>query len=807
MSNKFLNSGSTNLTDGTASIFASRLGATSLKAGFPVKVNSNQFLVGEKLSVSDTLNLQSELDGKISNPLTQDLDFQTFSAINVNDVEFNKLASTTPSTANTIKLYANVDGEIHKVDELGNDTVVGASFETLQEVYDASPAPQIVTTVTNDTLVLQQGVGVPTAVLDVQNNTGATLLKIENGTVSMPTNFVRQQPLTGQAFQSISAPGAGFSTLGVGQFSNTATTCSLQAQQTSVTINGGTSSDLFLISGTDEYKFENLASNDKLILEKNDVPRVSYETTETAFGPDGFVVLKDSGEVECKDALVKSFNPTIQFEGAGPTSQSLINMGTPANTQNAFIQLYSNTVSAIDLSSEKRTFLRWGNQNVPIDEFCIERDFNIGVGDVEFIFRPFGGATKRIPITIPISGDEVKINKLNINDEYTLPDVDGNAGQILITNGSGVVNWITPIFPASETLQETYDASISPQIVTTGLNPTLSIKAGVSSPPLVVADQLSNPLMVVQTTGQVVLPRLNDTTQNSMNWLTQNNPSNSWELGNVVSSTDFSIRNGSGSDILKLSQSGEVRINDSYDMPTVAGTSGQYLQTDGSGVAQWANIPTPAQFVQTATTSATNSTTLTELTSTGLGTRTIPANTLVVGSSYRICFRGLCQTQGAGEFIDFFLRVNSGSATSVIGQLNVDFTSVGALNPYDAEFNFTVRSLGVNGSCLTSGQFNYLDNNSLEGDKSNGLSTQLDTTSDQEIELFGLWTALGASNVLIMNQFTIERISGSTTGSSIFSSPVSSVDVLGLQTARDEFLSMKQAMQESILKVQALTGN
>jgi len=137
----------------------------------------------------------------------------------------------------------------------------------------------------------------------------------------------------------------------------------------------------------------------------------------------------------------------------------------------------------------------------------------------------------------------------------------------------------------------------------------------------------------------------------------------------------------------------------------------------------------------------------------------------------------------------------------------VDFTSVGALNPYDAEFNFTVRSLGVNGSCLTSGQFNYLDNNSLEGDKSNGLSTQLDTTSDQEIELFGLWTALGASNVLIMNQFTIERISGSTTGSSIFSSPVSSVDVLGLQTARDEFLSMKQAMQESILKVQALTGN
>ena len=621
----------------------------------------------------------------------------------------------------------------------------------------------------------------------------------------MPVSVVRQQPLTGfQAFQSIQAPGAGFSTLGVGQFSNTATTCSLQGQQTSITVNGGTSSDLFLISGTDEYKFENLASNDKLILEKNDVVRVSYEATETKFGPDGFIIAKDSGEVECKDVLVKSFNPTIQFEGALPTSQSLINLGTPANTQNAFIQCYSNTASAIDLASEKRTFVRWGNQNVPIDEFCIERDFNVGVGDVEFIFRPFGGITKRIPITIPTSGDEVKINKLNVNGAFTLPDVDGISGQVLQTDGNGVVSWASET-ASTETLQEAFDASTSPQIVTTVTNPTLSIRAGQGSPPLVISDQSSNPLMVVQTTGQVVLPRLNNTTQNSINWLTQNNPSNSWDMGNVVSSTDLSIRNGAGSDILKMSQNGTVRINDAYDLPTTAGTSGQYLRTDGSN-AEWSDIPTPAQFVQTQTLSVTNSVVLTELTGTGLGTRTIPANTLVVGSSYRICFRGLCETDGNGQEITFFLRVNDGINTAVIGQLLVDFNNINTLRPYDAEFNFTIRSIGTNGSCLTAGQFNYLDNNSLEGDKSNALSTGLDTTSDQTIELFGLWAALGASNVLILNQLTIERLSGVTTGNVLFSTPVSSVDVLGLQSARDEFLAMKSDMQNCILKIQSLTN-
>jgi len=699
------------------------------------------------------------------------------------------------------------DGQVMKIDGVGvvtwQDEV--SSSETLQEAYDASTAPQITTTVTNDTLLLKQGIGVPSSVLEIQDNTGGTILEVGSGTISMPVSVVRQQPLTGfQAFQSIQAPGAGFSTLGVGQFANTATTCSLQGQQTSITVNGGTSSDLFLISGTDEYKFENLASNDKLILEKNDVVRVSYEATETKFGPDGFIIAKDSGEVECKDVLVKSFNPTIQFEGALPTSQSLINLGTPANTQNAFIQCYSNTASAIDLSSEKRTFIRWGNQNVPIDDFCIERDFNVGVGDVEFIFRPFGGATKRIPITIPISGDEVKINKINVNGEFTLPDVDGSANQVLQTDGLGVVTWQDET-ASSETLQEAYDASTSPQIVTDATNPTLTIRAGVSNPPFVVSDQLGNPLMVVQTTGQVVLPRFSDSSQKSVSWLTQNNPTNSWDMGSVISSSDLSIRNGANATILKLSQSGTVRINDAYDLPTTAGTSGQYLRTDGSN-AEWSDIPTQAQFVQTQTLSVTNSTVLTELTGTGLGTRVIPANTLVVGSSYRICFRGLCETDGAGEDITFFLRINDGASTAVIGQMNVDFTNVGTLNPYDAEFNFTIRSIGTNGSCLTAGLFSYMDNNSLEGDKSNALSTGVDTTSDQTIELFGLWSAAQASNVLIMNQFTMERLSGATTGNVLFSTPVSSVDVLGLQTAKNEFLAMKDQMEQAILKIQALTG-
>jgi hypothetical protein len=75
MANKFLNigGGSVNLENGSVSIYANSLSAKNLTPSFPIKTNSLNKLVSEKLDISDVNNLQSALESVITNPLTVQL--------------------------------------------------------------------------------------------------------------------------------------------------------------------------------------------------------------------------------------------------------------------------------------------------------------------------------------------------------------------------------------------------------------------------------------------------------------------------------------------------------------------------------------------------------------------------------------------------------------------------------------------------------------------------------------------------------------------------------------------------------------
>lgn len=74
MSNKFLNpGGSTNLSNGTANIYASELGAVSLDPSQPLKTNSVRQLVSSKLDINDINNLQSILNSTITVPYNGNL--------------------------------------------------------------------------------------------------------------------------------------------------------------------------------------------------------------------------------------------------------------------------------------------------------------------------------------------------------------------------------------------------------------------------------------------------------------------------------------------------------------------------------------------------------------------------------------------------------------------------------------------------------------------------------------------------------------------------------------------------------------
>lgn len=133
---KFLSTGGSGVTDlgnGSATIFASTLGAKNLDPSRPVKTNAVSQLVSDNLEISDINNLQSELDAGISNPLTSSLNFSNFSSVNKTSDEFVKKStgSTGNATAGSIKIYANTDGQFHSVDESGTDKIIGNSGHVL----------------------------------------------------------------------------------------------------------------------------------------------------------------------------------------------------------------------------------------------------------------------------------------------------------------------------------------------------------------------------------------------------------------------------------------------------------------------------------------------------------------------------------------------------------------------------------------------------------------------------------------------------------------------------------------------------
>ena len=71
MSNKFLGAGSTSsssssLTDGTTAILVGSVNASNLEPSTPLRTSATKTIVSSKLNISDTLHLQSVLDGKMA---------------------------------------------------------------------------------------------------------------------------------------------------------------------------------------------------------------------------------------------------------------------------------------------------------------------------------------------------------------------------------------------------------------------------------------------------------------------------------------------------------------------------------------------------------------------------------------------------------------------------------------------------------------------------------------------------------------------------------------------------------------------
>jgi hypothetical protein len=150
---------------------------------------------------------------------------------------------------------------------------------------------------------------------------------------------------------------------------------------------------------------------------------------------------------------------------------------------------------------------------------------------------------------------------IQINSAYYLPNADGTAGQVVITDGAGNLSFAT---------------STSTNIYNT--NGTLT------------ADRTLNGDTKTLDFDNVSL------------FTTSVVPLSGQSQGYVINVNSSGILNTSGTRIFKISdsngnferfgitKSGNVKINNAFSFPLVDGTANQVLQTDGSGVVSWGTV-------------------------------------------------------------------------------------------------------------------------------------------------------------------------------------------------------------------------
>jgi hypothetical protein len=139
--NKFLDDSGTNISDGTAVIYAATIGAANLEASMPVKTNATKQLVSTKLDISDVNNLQTTLNNTISNPFAGKLSAHSYVATQGNPNKRIRVTEDTITSDNGAVIAMNTANTINlqATSVLVNGTVLpSAANQTLNTTDDVT---------------------------------------------------------------------------------------------------------------------------------------------------------------------------------------------------------------------------------------------------------------------------------------------------------------------------------------------------------------------------------------------------------------------------------------------------------------------------------------------------------------------------------------------------------------------------------------------------------------------------------------------------------------------------------------------
>lgn len=167
------------------------------------------------------------------------------------------------------------------------------------------------------------------------------------------------------------------------------------------------------------------------------------------------------------------------------------------------------------------------------------------------------------------------------------------------------------------------------------------------------------------------------------------------------------------------------------------GPKGELLVDKGSGTRI---VPVLVGNLTAAGTALSDSTT-----ETALGSVTVPANTLQVGSLIQIRYQGIATATNSTDTLAVKLYIGGLSGTALISHAATD---VADNNVFTGEYELAIRTVGSSGTMVGVGTYKSVP--AAEGTmtiKDDILaSTTIDTTADQAVSVYGTWSVASASN-------------------------------------------------------------
>jgi hypothetical protein len=372
----------------------------------------------------------------------------------------------------------------------------------------------------------------------------------------------------------------------------------------------------------DEFSFPSTDGTNGQILETDGAGNVTWSSLDT------FSIIQDADGNTSVDAEQSSNDNTIRFttngtQAAEISSTQHMALGAPADaSSNLYVLNIANTASTYGPGKAAilgyrtggntaanggtgwtpttsdvgvKGYSYWGNNYTAGVAGYNYGDYALSTGVIGFMVSGsiwgalgYNDGTNKWGV---YSANNAYLGSLNINDEFTLPTADGTSGQVMQTDGSGNVSWQTPAGGAdgdwdttTTTLSTLKDVSIGG--TTNYANSKLQLNGGGivawgTTGSLLDASGNNHghdedvALTIDGKSGEDIL-RLRHA--NTTNLVVVNN------LGNIGIGTSTPAQE---LDVVGTTTVDTLNINDNFTLPSVDGTSGQVMVTDGSGNMTW----------------------------------------------------------------------------------------------------------------------------------------------------------------------------------------------------------------------------